>query len=134
MIAARIDGRLLSVSRSRQTGDSNNCENYIAKDLGHLDFPLFKLRSCRSMTVFLRLRFGFMAHEREFVSKWQLRSTGGQSGPRALNSFAGNVSEQAVAVTSLMLPCNAMETMIDHLDRHDDGGGDDLRTAVASQG
>lgn len=72
MVAARIGGRLLGVSRSRQTGDSNNCENCIAKDLGHLDVPLFKLRSCRSMTVFLRLGFGLMALERVFVSKWKL--------------------------------------------------------------
>lgn len=39
MVAARSDGRLLSKSRTIQTRDGNNGENYIAKKLGHFDFP-----------------------------------------------------------------------------------------------
>ena len=38
MIAAGIDGDLLSISRTGQAGDSNNRENCIANDLGHFDF------------------------------------------------------------------------------------------------
>ncbi|MEZ2333858.1 hypothetical protein AB6802_29390 [Mesorhizobium sp. RCC_202] len=38
MIAARIDGRRLSVSRSGQAGHGNNCEKCIAKNLGHFNF------------------------------------------------------------------------------------------------
>ncbi|TPO01010.1 hypothetical protein FJ980_22525 [Mesorhizobium sp. B1-1-5] len=38
MVAARIEGRLLSISRTSKAGDSNNGENCIANNLGHFDF------------------------------------------------------------------------------------------------
>ncbi|CDX31823.1 exported hypothetical protein [Mesorhizobium plurifarium] len=38
VVAARIDGRLLGISRTGQAGDSNNCKNCIAKELGHFVF------------------------------------------------------------------------------------------------
>lgn len=38
MVAARIEGRLLSISRTSKASDSNNGENCIANNLGHFDF------------------------------------------------------------------------------------------------
>ncbi|WP_167449193.1 hypothetical protein [Mesorhizobium hawassense] len=44
-----------------------------------------------------------------------------------------DVSEAVVLVTGLMFACNATETVIDHLDRHNEGGGDCLRHSLGEQ-
>ena len=45
-----------------------------------------------------------------------------------------NVSEAVVLVTGLVLACNAAETIVDHLNRGSEGGGDRSRHSHGEPG
>ncbi|TGP46507.1 hypothetical protein EN873_39115 [bacterium M00.F.Ca.ET.230.01.1.1] len=83
------------------------------------------------MTVFLQLGFGLMALEREFVSEWKLSS---RQQVKPVGTPQATMSSFACNVTGLTFPCNATETMIDHLDRHHEGGGIVSAMALTNQG